>query len=164
MPFHGVDSPHIRMRSVLLAALLVAACGGSTPATTGPCGPCQATGGAGLQGVTPPQSARLAELRLKRVELAQKRVVVLRASFDRGKTSIDELFAACRDVAFAARDSGIHGGALRDILREYRDGVLALRDLTRERAAKGAVGEDEVSRVEGIVAEAEFWLEEANQP
>jgi hypothetical protein len=117
----------------------------------------------GLQGITPPQSTKLAELRLKRVELAQKRVVLLRASFDKGKTSIDELFAACRDVAFAARDSGVHGGALRDILREYRDGVVALRDLTRERAAKGAVGEDEVSRIEGIVAEAEFWLEEASE-
>ncbi|MGD0526662.1 MAG: hypothetical protein ABSE49_16060 [Polyangiaceae bacterium] len=148
---------------LLLAALLVAACGGSTPPATGPCGPCPSTGGVGLQGITPPQSTKLAELRLKRVELAQKRVVLLRASFDKGKTSIDELFAACRDVAFAARDSGVHGGALRDILREYRDGVVALRDLTRERAAKGAVGEDEVSRIEGIVAEAEFWLEEASE-
>ena len=110
-----------------------------------------------------PQSAKLKELGTKRVELARKRLVLLRASFDMGKTTIDELFAACRDVAFAARDSGLHGGPLRDILKEYRDGVIALRDLTRERASKGAVGEDAVSRVESIVAEAEFWLEEAHQ-
>jgi len=148
--------------TVAAAALVLVACGGGTPVASGPCGPCQTPATVGLQGITPPQSGKLAELRLKRVELAQKRVVLLRASFDKGKTSIAELFAACRDVAFAARDSGIHGGTLRDILRDYRDGVVALRDLTRERAAKGAVGEDEVSRVEGLLAEAEFWLEEAN--
>ena len=151
-------------RPVLLAlsALLLTACAGSAPAASGPCGPCQ-TAAAGLQGVAMPQSAKLKELGTKRVELARKRLVLLRASFDTGKTTIDELFSACRDVAFAARDSGLHGGPLRDILKEYRDGVIALRDLTRERASKGAVGEDAVTRVESIVAEAEFWLEEAHQ-
>jgi hypothetical protein len=153
----------MRRPLVLFSALLLGACGSSAPAATAPCGPCQAPAGAGLQGVALPQPAKLKGLGVKRVELAQKRVVQLRASFNQGRTSIDDLFAACRDVAFAARDSGIHGGALRDILRDYRDGVLALRDLTRERAAKGAVGEEAVSRVEAIVAEAEFWLEEANQ-
>ena len=49
------------------------------------------------------------------------------------------------------------------MLAEYRDGVVALRDLTRERASKGAVGADAVSRVESIVAEADFWLAEAGE-
>ena len=154
----------MRRPLVVLPALLLAACaGGSTAAPSGPCGPCQASAAAGLQNVALPQSPKLKELAAKRVDLARKRLVLLRASFDRGATTIDEVFAACRDVAFAARDSGLHGGALRDVLKDYRDAVLALRDLTRERAAKGAVGEDAVSRVEAIVAEAEFWLEEANQ-
>jgi len=147
---------------VVFSALLLTACASSaTPSPSGPCGPCQASAAAGLQNLAP-GAARLKELGLKRVELARKRVVLLRASFDRGASTIDELFAACRDVAFAARDSGLHGGALREVLKEYRDGVVALRDLTRERASKGAVGEDAVSRVESIVAEAEFWLEEAS--
>jgi hypothetical protein len=152
-------------RALLLAVglLFVGACSGNTPPASGPCGPCSSAAGAGLQGVALPRSARLDELGSKRVELARKRLILLRASFDAGKTTIDDLFAAFRDVAFAARDSGLHGGPLRIILKEYRDGVVALRDLTRERASKGAVGEDAVSRVESIVAEAEFWLEEANQ-
>ena len=147
----------------MLSALLLTACGSAAaPGPSGACGPCQASAAAGLQTLAPPGAAKLKELGLKRVELARKRVVLLRASFDHGATTIDELFAACRDVAFAARDSGLHGGALREVLKEYRDGVVALRDLTRERASKGAVSEDAVSRVESIVAEAEFWLEEAS--
>jgi hypothetical protein len=140
----------VRRSLVVLSALLLVACAsGSAPATSGPCCPCQASAAAGLQNVALPQSPKVRELGLKRVDLARKRLVLLRVSFDRGATTIDEVFAACRDVAFAARDSGLRGGAL--------------RDLTRERAAKGAVGEDAVSRVEAIVAEAEFWLEEANE-
>jgi hypothetical protein len=116
-----------------------------------------------MQGVGLPQSPKLKALALQRVEVARKRLVLLRASFDRGATTIDEVFAACRDVAFAARDSGLHGGPLRDVLKEYRDAVVALKELTRERAAKGAVGEEAVARVNSLVAEAEFWLEEASQ-
>ena len=150
---------------IVLSTLLVAACagGGPPPVASGPCGPCQGPAAAGLQNVALPQSPKLKALALKRVEVARKRLVLLRASFDRGTTTIDELFAACRDVAFAARDSGLRGDALRDVLREYRDAVVALKDLTRERASKGAVGEEAVNRVDSIVAEAEFWLEEANQ-
>lgn len=144
--------------------LFLGGCAGTPPpAAAGSCGPCQSLAGAGLQSVALPQSPKLKELARRRVDAARKRLVLLRASFDRGATTIDELFAACRDVAFAARDSGLHGGALRDVLVEYRDAVVALRDLTRERASKGAVGEEAVSRVESIVAEAEFWLEEASQ-
>jgi hypothetical protein len=153
----------MRCRIVVLSGVLLAACGGgAAPTASGPCGPCQAAASAGLQDVGP-QSPKLKALGLKRVDLARKRLVLLRTAFDLGKVTIDEVFAACRDVAFAARDSGLHGGALRDVLREYRDAVVALKNLTRERAAKGAVGEEGVARVDALLAEAEFWLEEGSQ-
>jgi hypothetical protein len=154
----------MRRAAVLLCVVLVAACsGGAASAPSGPCGPCQASSSFGLQNIGLPRSARLDALAAKRIELARKRLAVLRVSFDRGVTTLDELIGASRDVAFAAHDSGLHGQALRDILTEYRDAVAALRDLTKERFAKGAVGEDAVDRMEGLVVEAEFWLEEAKQ-
>jgi hypothetical protein len=152
-------------RSLLLlsSALAVSACGGASPGASVPCGPCQAPASAGLQNVGLPRSAKLDQLAAKRVELARKRLVGIRASFDQGRTSLDELVGACRDVAFAAHDSGLHGEALRDILKEYRDALIALKDVTAERVSKGAVTEDAVVRMDSLVAEAEFWLEEANQ-
>jgi len=155
----------MRRRAALGCSLiLVAACGGSaSKPASGPCGPCQSTGGAGLERVALPRSPKLTHLAQERVELARKRLAQLRASFEHGKTSLDELFAALRDVAFAARDSGFRGEALRSVLTDYRDAVLALRDLTRERMAKGAVGEDAMNRVEALVAEAEYWLGEAEE-
>ena len=144
---------------VSLTALLLAACS-SGPA--GPCGPCQAQTSAGLHGAELPRPAKLEQLATQRVALARKRLGLLRTSFDRGSTTIEELFAGCRDVAFAARDSGMHGEALRGVLTEYRDAVIALRDLMRERAAKGTVSDETMSRVDALVAEAEYWLEDAN--
>ena len=94
---------------VPLAALLVAACGGGAASSaSGPCGPCQAAS-ADAPPALSPTSAKLKALGAKRVELARKRLVSLRGSFDCGAVTIDELFAALRDVAFAARDSGIRG-------------------------------------------------------
>ena len=141
-----------------LTALLLAACS-SGPA--GPCGPCQAQT-SGLKDAELPRSAKLEQLATQRVALARKRLGLLRTSFHRGSTTIEELFAGCRDVAFAARDSGMHGEALRGVLTEYRDAVIALRDLMRERATKGSVSDETMSRVDALVAEAEYWLEEAN--
>lgn len=153
-------------RSLFLSALVATACSGGAgpgPGASGPCGPCQAPASAGLQNVGLPRSAKLNQLAAKRVELARKRLAVARASFDQGRTTLDELVGACRDVAFAAHDSGLHGETLRNILKEYRDAVVALKDVTAERASKGAVGEDAVSRMDALLVEAEFWLEEANQ-
>jgi len=141
---------------------LVVACSGAPPAS-GPCGNCASSTSAGLAHVALPRSAKLEQLAQRRVDVARKRLVLLRAGFDRGTTSLDELFAGFRDVAFAARDSGFHGEALRHVLTDYRDAVLALKELTRERVAKGALGEDAVARVESLVAEAEFWLGEASE-
>jgi hypothetical protein len=116
-----------------------------------------------MQNVALPRPPRLEKLAVQRVDLARKRLVLLRASFDSGKATLDDVFAAFREFALAARDSGLGGGALRDILKEYRDGVVALKDVTRERMSKGAVGEETFVRVESLVAEAEYWLEEASQ-
>jgi len=147
----------------LVLALPGTGCGGSAAtAASGACGPCQAASADAAPNLSP-ASAKLRALGAKRVELARKRLTSLRIAFDHGSATVDELFAACRDVAFAARDSGLRGGALRDVLQEYRDAVVALKDLTRERAAKGVVGEDAVNRVESQLAEAEFWLAEASQ-
>jgi hypothetical protein len=152
----------MRPALLLLSALLAAGCH-SGPEASGPCGPCQAQPSSGLQGAGLPRSAKLEQLGTQRVALARKRLGLLRTSFDRGSTTIDELFTGCRDVAFAARDSGMHGEALRGVLEEYRSAVVALRDLMRERAAKGAVSDDTMTRVDALVAEAEYWLEDASQ-
>jgi hypothetical protein len=139
----------------LAAAAALTACGGSSPPA---CGPCQA---AGASSAAPRRSPKLEALANQRVELARKRLVLLRESFEKGSATLDELFAACRDVAFAARDSGLRGVPLRDVLEDYRDAVAALKQLTRERQAKGAVSDEAMSRVEALEAEAEYWLEEA---
>jgi hypothetical protein len=96
------------------------------------------------------------------VDLAKKRLLQLRQGFAKGAVTFDTLFTACRDVAYAARDSGMHGEALRDVLTEYRGAVVALKELTKERYAKGAVDDDAVAKVDALEAEANFWLEEAN--
>jgi hypothetical protein len=146
----------MRRPLVVVFLLLLVACGNAS----GPCGPCQS---ASMQSVGPSRSAKLKELATQRVDLSRKRLVLLRASFDKGKATLDEVFAAFRDFALASRDSGLDGVALRDVLKEYRDGVVALKDLTSERLSKGAVGEDAMMRVESLVAEAEFLLEEASE-
>ncbi|MGH7293883.1 MAG: hypothetical protein ACRELB_03065 [Polyangiaceae bacterium] len=142
-------------RFLAVLPLLVACGGGARAAATGQCGPC------GSSGVALPRPARVEQLARQRVELARKRLVQMRAAFEHGSATLDELFAALRDVAFAARDSGLHGETLRSILTEYRDAVLALQGLTRERMQKGAVGPEALSRVESLLAEAEYWLAEA---
>ena len=149
----------------LFAVLVtVSACGGSAkPPESGACGPCAASGSAGAPSLPPPRSAKLEALATRRVELARKRLAQLRESFAHGSTSLDELFAASRDVAFAARDSGLSGAPLRDVLKDYRDAVTALKELTKERLAKGAVSDEAMSQVEALEAEAEYWLADASQ-
>jgi hypothetical protein len=151
------------MRALLLSAALltVCACAGSK-AASGPCGPCAASGSAEAPSLAP-RSPKLEALALRRVELARKRLAQMRDSFARGSTTLDELFAASRDVAFAARDSGLRGAPLRDVLKDYRDAVAALKELTKERLAKGAVNEEAMGRVEALEAEAEFWLADASE-
>ncbi len=144
-----------------LAAILLAGCSGSGQPR---CGPCQASGAASASGAAPLRSPKLEALANQRVELARKRLAMLRESFGKGGATLDELFAACRDVAFAARDSGLRGPPLHDVLKEYRDAVDALKQLTRERMAKGSVNDEAMTRVEALEAEAEYWLEESGPP
>jgi hypothetical protein len=150
----------MRLVIVVAGCLAVACSNSSGKGADGPCGQCQpsAAGGRG-----PLRSAKMEQLAQRRVELARKRLVLMRAGFDKNTVGLDALFAACRDVAFAARDSGMHGDALRKILLEYRDAVVAMKDLTRDRVAKGAVPDEALARVESLLAEAEFWLQEANE-
>jgi hypothetical protein len=143
---------------VTLAALAVAACGGSSQPR---CVPCVASGAGDSAGPAPLRSPKLEALANQRVELARKRLAQLRESFGKGGASLDELFAAFRDVAFAARDSGLRGAPLHDVLKDYRDAVIALKQLTRERVAKGTVTDEAMSRVEALEAEAEYWFEES---
>jgi hypothetical protein len=83
--------------------------------------------------------------------------------YDKGAASLSELLVAYRDVAFAARDSGLRGDALRRPLQDYRDAMLKMRDYMRGRYQSGAVTQADLDRVESSVAEAEFWLAEANE-
>jgi hypothetical protein len=147
-----------RIVALALASIVLAGCGGSSQPR---CGPCQTSGAAGAAGAAPLRSPKLEALANQRVELARKRLALLREAFGKGLATLDELFAACRDVAFAARDSGLRGAPLHDVLKEYRDAVVALKQLTRERMAKGAVGDEGMTRVEALEAEAEYWLEES---
>jgi hypothetical protein len=151
------------LRAVLLVLIACAPVACTSRPAAEPCGPCQSPSSADAAGksVALPRSERLEKLAEQRVALARKRLVLLRSSFDRGVTTLEELIAGSREVAFAARDSGLRGDALLGVLKEYRDAVVALRDLTHERAAKGAVGEDAVTRIDALAAEAEFWLEDA---
>jgi hypothetical protein len=154
----------ITLRALLLPAVVLVACacgGSSKPAASGACGPCAAS--AGAPSLPPHRSAKLEALAARRVELARKRLAQLRESFAHGSTTLDELFAASRDVAFAARDSGLSGAPLRDVLKDYRDAVTALKELTKERLAKGAVDAEAMTRVEALEAEAEFWLADASE-
>ena len=146
-----------RLAAALLPLLL--ACGGSSSSrSSSPCGAC--SGGDGS--IAAPRPPRVEALARQRVDLARKRLLLARASFEHGTTGLDDLFAALRDVAFAARDSGFHGEALRTILTEYRDAVVALQALTQERVEKGAVTQEAMSRVEALVAEAQYWLAESS--
>jgi hypothetical protein len=145
-----------RLAAALLPLLLACGCASSSRSSS-PCGPCSTGDGS----IAAPRPSRVEALARQRVELARKRLLLARASFEHGTTGLDDLFAALRDVAFAARDSGFHGEALRTILTEYRDAVVALQALTRERMQKGAVTQEAMSRVETLVAEAQYWLAES---
>ncbi len=146
-----------RLAVFALLAVLLAACGGLKEARC----PCQTSAAAGASGAAPLRSPKLEALANQRVELSRKRLALLREAFGKGSATLDELFAACRDVAFAARDSGLRGAPLHDVLKDYRDAVVALKELTRERLAKGSVNDEAMTRVEALEAEAEYWLEDS---
>jgi hypothetical protein len=148
---------------LVFPACLLLACSSATGSGTGdPCTPCKAPASAAMGISGPPRSAKVEQLARQRVDLARKRLVLLRAGFEHGKTGLEALLVGARDVAFAARDSGLRGEELRSILTEYRDAVVAMKGVTRERVSKGTADEEALNRVESLVAEAEFWLAEAS--
>lgn len=108
-----------------------------------------------------PRTAELDALAQHRVELARKRIPLLRARYEHGTATSAELLAAYRDLAVAARDSGLRGEALRGPLAEYRDAMVQARDLIRSRVAAAMESEDATTHVEFQLAEAEYWLAEA---
>jgi hypothetical protein len=141
---------------------VLSACAGPTNANSGPCTPCPqvaATGAAPLQ----PRSAKLDQLGQERVDVAKARIPVLRLYFVRGAISPAEFLAAFRGVAFAARESGLRGEALRSALTEYRDHAKEALESQRQRVATGAQTGDSLNQMKEGVLEAEYWLAEASQ-
>lgn len=154
-----------------LVALALPACAPQSQQTAAPVCPCVASASAppsataavpaGATAPLAPRSPQLEALGQQRVDLARKRIDALSAQYQRGMGSMRDVLAAYRDMAFAARDSGLRGDALRRPLEEYRDATIRLRDLARDRATMGSVPEVDVYAAEASIAEAEYWLVEA---
>ena len=75
-----------------------------------------------------------------------------------------ELMVAYRDVAFAARDSGLRGETLRQAIQEYAKAAAAYQQTVHEHATQGKVSVAEVAAADATMAEASYWLEEAQAP
>jgi hypothetical protein len=150
------------MNRGLLAIVLFLALPACTSSAASPC-PCPTLSVPGSEHAGAPRSSKLDDLARQRVELARKRLAMLRTLFDRGTITFDVLFTGFRDVAFAARDSGLHGETLRHILTDYRDGLLALQTMIHQRAESELTSPDQALRIDALVAEAEYWLAEANE-
>ena len=111
----------------------------------------------------PPRAPRLEQLATERVALAKKRIPTLRLSYKLGQTSLSELTAAYREIAFAARDSGLRGEPLRQALDEYRKILAQLSETTHKEHDQGRVGPLEVEAVDARTAEADYWAAEAEE-
>lgn len=112
----------------------------------------------------PLRTAKLDELARQRVALARRRVVELTVRARTGLASRDELFAAYRQVAFAARDSALRDETVRKTLLEYRDQAKqVLEDERALVAAPTSKGQFSVDEAEAALAEAEYWLAEVSQ-
>jgi hypothetical protein len=173
-PFSG-GATMTGMRSLpcflVLFALGAVSCGAPPQATVVPCVPCAPTGAAPAppaavaSSTAPPppptRSSKLDELGRQRLERAWVRTKLVKVMYDRGTVPLSELAGAYRAVALAARDSGLHGDALRRPLQEYRDALSGLRDATRTRFQSGVASEADVATVDSAITEADYWLEEA---
>jgi hypothetical protein len=151
----------MRLPATLGLVSLLVACAPPANQAAAPCVPCAQPAQAVAPPAVPPRSPELEALGQRRVELARKRVELVRVMHERGATTLADLASAYRDVAFAARDSGLRGDALQKPLEEYRDAMRRVEELTVNRYKQGAVNEGDVILVQGHVAEAEFWVAEA---
>ncbi len=109
------------------------------------------------------RSAKLEELAERRVELAREYVRSLHVMYRQGLATPAELLLAYREVAVAARDSGLVGEKLRRELAVYRDEMVELERMIEGRAQVGGAGPQEVEHAREALAEADYWLEEANE-
>jgi hypothetical protein len=150
----------MRLFVTLGCGALLVACAAPGHDTAAPCTPC-APPAPVVSLSAPRRSPELDQLGQRRVDLARKRIELLRLMYERGGLSLGDLTSAYHDVAFAARDSGLRGDALRKPLEDYRDAMRNLAELTDARFKQGAVNQADVASVQSHVAEAEFWLAEA---
>jgi hypothetical protein len=150
-------------KHAMIGLVSVTACGGAAPPVERVSLPAP-TCNCPVAPVSAPVAARspeLDELAQRRLDAARKRIPVLHRLYERGLVSATEMYVGYRDIAVAARESGLRGEALRSILTEYRDKMAELRDHERTRFAAGAESEDGPNHAEVLLAEAEYWLAEA---
>ena len=86
----------------------------------------------------------------------------MQGRYDRGSAGLDELLAAYRDVAVAARDSGLRGERRRRELVAYRDAMVKMRQLAQIQLDKFGTTSANAAGAEGHLAEAEYWLAEVD--
>jgi hypothetical protein len=150
-------------RPILVYALSVAPC--VSCAATAPLPPASAAAApvsvAANVASAPPRTAKLEELARRRVDLARARIAEVTASHATGAVSMSVVADAYRDLAVVARDSGLRGEALRQPLPEYRDALEKLRETARRNQQNGMANHLDLLRVDGQVADADFWLQDA---
>ena len=147
------------IRCLLPLAFLAAACAGSAQSVVAPCAPCATSTAPPIASAAPARSAELDALAHRRLELAQKAVLILRVQFQSGSISLTQYLAASKRVAFAARDSKLSPAELRPILEEHVQAMKKALELARARYP-AVVSDDVVAECEYDVAEAEYWLAE----
>jgi len=148
---------------VLLLAPVLAACASPSQTAVTPCTPCQQTAPvAAPSAAQPARSAKLDALGQKRVELLTRALAMTELLHETGRTGLEEVMRARRDVAVAARE-GLRDENRRHALVTYHDVMVKEVDAMKERYETGKVNEGDLRRAEAALAEAEYWLAEATE-
>jgi hypothetical protein len=140
-----------------LAISLSSICACTSAPTTRPTCPCGESARI-VPPIVPARSAHVEQLAQQRVTRARERLELLRLLYRSGHLSLPEIVAAHRDVAVAARDSGLHGQPLLAALTEYNDAATKLVTETRSWVDAGKVSESDLKQAELESAEAAYWL------
>ena len=155
------------MRHRVLAFFpLILACASPSASAPAPCSPCVTPGqpvASGTASARPERSAKLDELADRRVALAHERVEELRLAYQHGAARLGEVLIAYRDIAVAARESGLAGEKLRRELTVYRDATIELEKDFELRSQAGNAGPEDVVAARLARSEAEYWLVEASE-
>ena len=150
------------MRTIALGSLLfLGACGGRAEVAPAPMTPCETTAApapAPAARADKPRPPEVDQLAAKRIEALRAWLEVLRYQAEHAALSRVQYLAAKRELAVAARDSGLRGEALRSALEEY---VAAAKESAQLLQHGRIFTGDESKRAEYAIAEAEFWLAEA---